>query len=75
MDIVSQVSDMTPEQLAPVLIAALARMGQHGREGSDALIAEMRRDEEAFEETLRGDIQEALGWLFEEVSTDQGFEL
>lgn len=75
MDIPAQISEMTPEQLAPVLVSALARMGQHGRQGSEALIAEMRRDEEAFEENLRSDVQEAISWLVDEVSNDQGFSL
>lgn len=75
MDIPAQISEMTPEQLAPVLVAALARMGQLGRQGSEALIAEMRRDEKAFEENLRSDVQEAISWLVDEVSDDQGFSL
>ena len=46
----SDVDTATPEQLAPVLYAAMQRLGQLGRTGAVALAALIEDDDADFEE-------------------------
>ncbi|MGI9376027.1 MAG: hypothetical protein ACR2PC_08040 [Tsuneonella suprasediminis] len=46
----SDIDTATPEQLAPVLYAAIERLGQLGRTGAVALAALVDEDDAGFEE-------------------------
>ena len=70
---VAEISD--PTELAPIIVAALQNMGSKGKTASDALIREMRRRGDEFEETALNDVQEALCWLIEDVSDALGFSV
>ncbi|WP_336963683.1 hypothetical protein [Sphingobium aquiterrae] len=54
---ISDIDTTTPEQLAPVLYAALQRLGQLGREGAVALAALVEDDD--------ADLDEAASWVEE----------
>ncbi|SNS68878.1 hypothetical protein SAMN06295912_11289 [Sphingomonas laterariae] len=51
----SDVETATPAQLAPVLLAAIQRLGQLGREGGVALAALLEDDD--------GDFDEGASWV------------
>lgn len=51
----SRIDAATPEQLAPLLLAALQRLGQLGRNGAIALAREIEPDD--------GDFEEAAAWI------------
>jgi hypothetical protein len=51
----SDIDTATPEQLAPVLYAAIQRLGQLGRTGAVALAALVDEDD--------ADFEEAASWL------------
>ncbi|MEW6629133.1 MAG: hypothetical protein AB1431_20360 [Pseudomonadota bacterium] len=51
----SNIETATPEELAPILLAALQRLGQHGRQGAIAL-ARLVEDCDA-------DFDEAAEWI------------
>ncbi|MGE4410438.1 MAG: hypothetical protein AB7D33_07705 [Sphingobium sp.] len=46
----SDIDTATPEQLAPILYAAIERLGQLGRTGAVALAALVEEDDPDFEE-------------------------
>lgn len=54
----SHIETATPEELAPILLAALQRLGQHGREGARALARLVDDGEPDFDEAAEwiGDI-------------------
>lgn len=52
---ISNIETATPEELAPILLAALQRLGQHGRQGAIAL-ARLVDDGDA-------DFDEAAEWI------------
>lgn len=52
---ISDISTANPEALAPVLLAAMQRLGQLGRNGALALAAIVEDDD--------GDFDEASQWL------------
>ncbi len=54
----SDIDTATPEQLAPVLYAAIQRLGQLGRDGAVALAALVEDDDADFDEAAEwiGDI-------------------
>lgn len=54
---ISDIDTATPEQLAPVLLAALQRLGQLGRNGAIALAALV--------DDANADFDEASGWIEE----------
>lgn len=68
------IADLDGADLARVVAAALARMGEKGREGADALVERLQELDEGTdaEQDQRGNIKEALSWLSEEVS-DEAF--
>jgi len=47
---ISDIDTATPEQLAPILYAAIERLGQLGRTGAVALAALVEDDDADFEE-------------------------
>lgn len=51
----SDIDTATPAQLAPVLLAAIQRLGQLGREGGVALAALVEDDD--------GDFDEGASWI------------
>jgi len=53
----SPIENATPEELAPILLSALQRMGQLGREGAVALARLVADDD--------GDFDEAAEWIEE----------
>lgn len=52
---ISDISTANPEALAPVLLSAMQRLGQLGRNGASALAAIVEDDD--------GDFDEASQWL------------
>jgi hypothetical protein len=60
---ISDIDTTTPEQLAPVLYAALQRLGQLGREGAVALAALVEDDDAEFDEAASWVEEVAAGGL------------
>lgn len=52
----SQIDTATPDELAPVLLLALQRLGQLGRPGAIALVRQVVDDDDA-------DFDEAAEWI------------
>ena len=74
MDIINEIDDIDDAALlAPILVAALSKMGAFGREGAEALIDEMEGRGDEFEEEDRGNVGEAVSWLSTEVSERMDF--
>jgi len=48
---VSDISNATPDELAPILLAALHRLGEHGRTGAAALARLVEDDDADFDES------------------------
>ncbi|MCF8709945.1 hypothetical protein [Rhizorhapis sp. SPR117] len=53
----SRIENATPDELAPILLSALQRMGQLGRDGAMALARLVADDD--------GDFDEAAEWIEE----------
>lgn len=69
---ISEIKD--PKELGPVVVAALEALGFHGKEGADAVIEAMQtRGDEFTDSGARGNVQEALSWLGEEISAEMDF--
>lgn len=74
MDMINEIDDIDDAALlAPILVAALSKMGAFGREGAEALIDEMEGRGNEFEEEDRGNVGEAVSWLSTEVSERMDF--